>query len=173
MSGSATFTTVMSSSSMKIATATAIRVHHLRSTKTSLRSPRGRTGCGRPVWSRRAPFPTATRRAPFSCVRPSAPDPGCGALYEGSARPQVAREEGHDRPPQRVRGPVPVGRPVVGEEGVTGALVQVHFHLLPALTGTPPQLLPDLGRGIRIFSSDRGQQRAAQPLGKLERRRGG
>ena len=32
MSGSATFTTVMSSSSMKIATETAISVHHLRST---------------------------------------------------------------------------------------------------------------------------------------------
>ena len=38
MSGSATLTTVMSSSSMKIATETAIRVHHLRSTQPPLGS---------------------------------------------------------------------------------------------------------------------------------------
>ena len=36
MSGSATLTTVMSSSSMKMATDTAINVHHLRSTQTPL-----------------------------------------------------------------------------------------------------------------------------------------
>jgi hypothetical protein len=38
MSGSATFTTVMSSSNMNIATATAISVHHLRSRASLLGS---------------------------------------------------------------------------------------------------------------------------------------
>ncbi len=40
MSGSATFTTVMSRSSMKIATETAISVHHFRSTRHLLSRPR-------------------------------------------------------------------------------------------------------------------------------------
>ena len=37
MSGSATFTTVMSSSNMKIAVQTAINVHHLRSSPSTAR----------------------------------------------------------------------------------------------------------------------------------------
>src|SRR5437879_4108386 len=85
MSGSATFTTVISSSSMKIATATAIRVHHLRSTKTSLRLRARRAGRRRRAAAWRATF--STRYPPRRCIsrRGASSRPHGAALYEGSA----------------------------------------------------------------------------------------
>ena len=58
MSGSATFTTVMSSSSMKIAVQTAISVHHLRSRPSM---PRGYFA-GRLSPHRNRPFYAAGRQ---------------------------------------------------------------------------------------------------------------
>ena len=55
MSGSATFTIVMSSSSMNVATQTAISVHHLRHPSTYERWPRGSvTRARRRAWRRRS-----------------------------------------------------------------------------------------------------------------------
>src|SRR5438477_307847 len=99
MSGSATFTTVMSSSSMKIATDTAISVHHLRSTGASSR----------------------VRSSRPSTIGTAAP------LFSGrlSALLQVLGQERHDPLPQQRRRARAVHRLVVGEERVAGAVVDV------------------------------------------------
>src|ERR1700691_2129000 len=99
MSGSATLTTVMSSSSMKIATDTAIKVHHLRSTRPP--------------------------RFPLRACSEALYEWGSGLRLLGvrSVAAEVALEERHDLAPQLRRRLRSVRRPVVGEEGVAGAVV--------------------------------------------------
>ena len=66
MSGSATFTTVMSSNSMNVAVQTAMRVHHLRSSAgmaAVLPSTRARSGMG--PGSARDSGPSAPRRPAY------------------------------------------------------------------------------------------------------------
>src|ERR1700722_14574431 len=165
MSGSATLTTVMSSSSMKIATETAISVHHLRSTPPSF--PRVRPpGPDLPPHYMNAPAPARRARG--------------GALWGLRGRPdalQGALEERHELAPQLRRGLGPVGRAVVGEERVAGAVVDVDFDLLAGPGGgraqrALAQLVAELGRGVVILGADGREQRALQVLlDHLERRR--
>ena len=148
MSGSATLTTVMSSSSMKIATETAISVHHLRSTT--------------------APLVVAARvTAPHYMNDHAAPDDRCrrsraGTPGVGSARLQVPCRNGTISLPQ-LRGRLgAVGRAVVGEEGVAGALVDVDFDLLAARAAARSRSCSaSCGRGVLVLGADRREQRAA------------
>src|SRR5271155_3034287 len=136
MSGSATLTTVMSKSNMKIAPDTAINVHHLRSTAT--------------------PCSHSRTTKPRSEEDVSAWKSLAGAGHHADisrtlARAQLSCQEGHDLGPQLRGGPGPVGRAVVGDEGVPGALIHIHFDHLPAGGGALAQLLADLGRGILVL----------------------
>src|SRR6516165_4015711 len=92
-------------------------------------------------------------------------------------RSQVASEEGDDLRPQLRRRRRAVAGPVVGEEGMAGALVDVHFDLSSApadrrVARALAQPLTELGRGVLVLGPDRRKQRAAQLLDQLERRRG-
>src|SRR5271166_920199 len=150
MSGSATLTTVMSSSSMKIATETAIKVHHLRSTAYLL--------------ALQADYSPALYERPGAL-------PAGAIRRRASAQLQVPVDERHDRLPELGRRPGPVGRAVVGEEGVPRTLVHVDFDLLTARLRALAQLLAQRRRGVLVLGSDRRQQGAVQLLGELERRR--
>src|ERR1039457_7140414 len=101
---------------MKSATETAISVHHLRSTTTSLLSRDGLLhALYEPPRARPAnDLPTAS--------------PARLRLPRGvSGDRQVPRQERHDLPPQlRCRDGAVAGA-VVGEERMAGALIHVHF----------------------------------------------
>src|SRR5438105_11044122 len=170
MSGSATLTTVMSSSSMKVATATAINVHHFRSTASSSRRP--------PVPDPRTigmpgspPAEAAGVRAEVCETKPYAGQRGRPISRSlsrvGSA--QVLPQEGHDLAPQRRRRPWTVGRAVVREERMARALVFIHFDLLAAPPCALSQLLADRRGGVLVLGADRREQRAFELLGQLER----
>src|SRR6516225_8265937 len=104
---------------MKIATETAIRVHHLRSNDPSSLALAGSFAST-----------IGTRaHAPAAALDGYDPPTG-GSRLPGGA--QVAGEEGDDLRPQLRRRRRAVTGPVVGEERMAGAVVDVHFDLPPA-----------------------------------------
>src|ERR1700730_3574905 len=96
---------------------------------------------------------------------------GGGAQSRADLRLQMLVEERHGVLPQLRRGTLAIARPVIGEEGVPGVLVDLDRHVLAGALRAAAQLLGLRDGRVLILLAEECEERAMQAVDHVEDRR--
>src|ERR1700730_11126075 len=96
---------------------------------------------------------------------------GGGARLRADLRLQMLVEERHGVLPQLRRGTLAIARPVIGEEGVPGVLVDLDRHVLAGALRAAAQFFRLRDCRVLVLLAEHREQRAMQAVDHVEDRR--